>query len=102
MMKEEFAAMGELYNTTPSSVPKPIAKGQFQLPGPPAFFLLNDFIDMSNEMADPNDLCDRLLTLHGLACCLLGNLDSISRPLKGNYCKSLSGILAGHHPSPNS
>lgn len=64
MMEGEFASMTELYKTMPSFVPKPIAWGQYQFKYPPTFFFLCDFIDMSNQMPDPDRLCVRVAELH--------------------------------------
>ena len=63
-MEGEFNAMTELYNTMPSLVPKPHAWGKFKLPDTDTYFLLCDFIDMSNRLPDPARLCSRIAELH--------------------------------------
>ncbi|KAI9697679.1 MAG: hypothetical protein M1836_004629 [Candelina mexicana] len=64
MMEGEFAAMTELYKTLPSFIPKPLAWGKFQTEDPPTFFFLCDFVDMSNQMPDPDRLCAHVAELH--------------------------------------
>ncbi|KAL9622223.1 MAG: hypothetical protein Q9160_003406 [Pyrenula sp. 1 TL-2023] len=64
MMEGEFHAMSELHKTMASFVPKPHAWGKMKLPVVDTYFLLTDFIDMSNELPDPVRLCSRLAELH--------------------------------------
>ena len=63
-MEGEFNAMKEIYKTTPSLVPKPHAWGKFKAPEPETYYFLCDFIEMKNQLPDPDRLCARLAELH--------------------------------------
>lgn len=64
LMEGEFNAMSELYKTMPSFVPKPHAWGKYQAENPDTYFFLSQFIDMSDRVPDPNQLCSKLVRLH--------------------------------------
>ena len=64
MMEGEFWAMTELYKTIPTAIPKPLARGKFQIGNPPTYFFLCDFVDMSNQVPDPDKLCALIIDLH--------------------------------------
>ncbi|KAL9116942.1 MAG: hypothetical protein Q9187_006527, partial [Circinaria calcarea] len=64
MMEGEFWAMTELYNTMSTLVPKPIAQGKFKRESPETYFFLCEFIDMSDQVPDPDRLCARVAELH--------------------------------------
>jgi fructosamine-3-kinase len=67
MMEGEFNAMSELYKTMPSFVPKPYAWGEVKRPDPRTYFFLCDFIDMSNQLPEPDQFCARLAELHRIS-----------------------------------
>ena len=64
MMEGEFNAMTELYKAMHSFVPEPYTWGKFKLPSPETYFFLCAFIDMSNKLPDPVQLCSKLAELH--------------------------------------
>lgn len=64
MMEGEYWAMTELFKTINRAIPKPIARGKFQRQHPPTYFFLCDFVDMSNQMPDPDRLCALITDLH--------------------------------------
>lgn len=64
LMEGEFNAMLELYKTMPSFVPKPYSWGRCRTEDPKTYYLLSQFIDMSNRVPDPNQLCAKLAKLH--------------------------------------
>lgn len=64
MMEGEFNAMTELYNTMPSMVPKPYSFGKCKIERPETYFFISQFIDMSDRVPDPNQLCSKLAQLH--------------------------------------
>ena len=64
MMEGEYNAMSELYKTMPSFVPKPIAWGRYHCGNPDTYYFLSDFIEMSEHMPEPNQLCSKMAQLH--------------------------------------
>ena len=64
MMEGEYWAMTELYKTMPSLVPKPLARGKLQSESPETYFFLCDFVDMSDQLPDPDRLCTSIAELH--------------------------------------
>lgn len=64
LMEGEFNAMSKLYNTMPSFVPKPHSWGKYRAEDPETYFFLSQFIDMSDRVPDPNQLCSKLARLH--------------------------------------
>lgn len=64
MMEGEYWAMMELYKTIPTAIPKPVARGKFKSECPPTYFFLCEFMDMSNQVPDPEKLCAKVVELH--------------------------------------
>ncbi|TVY92035.1 Fructosamine-3-kinase [Lachnellula willkommii] len=64
MMKGEFNGMSELHKTMPGFVPKPHAWGSYGIGNPETHFFLQQYIDMSERVPDPNQLCSKLAALH--------------------------------------
>lgn len=64
LMEGEFHAMLELYTAAPEFVPKPHSWGEFRIRDPRTYFFLSQFIDMSDRVPDPNQLCTKLARLH--------------------------------------
>ena len=64
MMEGEYNAMSELYKTMPKFVPKPISWGKFLVGNPDTYYFLSEFIDMSNRVPEPSQLCSKLAQLH--------------------------------------
>jgi fructosamine-3-kinase len=64
LMEGEFNAMSELYKWAPDLVPKPHSWGHYELENPKASFFLAQYIEMSDRMPDPNQLCSKLARLH--------------------------------------
>lgn len=64
MMEGEFNAMTELYKTMPVMVPKPYSFGKCNIESPETWFFLSQFVDMSDRVPDPNQLCSKLAQLH--------------------------------------
>ena len=62
MMEGEYASMSEIYKVMPDFVPMPYTWGRYQ--NDEIYFLLSDFIDMSDRVPDPNQLCSKLAQLH--------------------------------------
>ncbi|TVY56689.1 Fructosamine-3-kinase [Lachnellula cervina] len=64
MMEGEFNGMSEIYKTMPGFVPKPHAWGSYGTGSPETHFFLQQYIDMSDRVPDPNQLCSKLAALH--------------------------------------
>jgi len=66
LMEGEYNAMSELYKTAPNLVPKPHSWGKYRLLGGPdeTYFFLAEYVDMSNRVPEPNQLCSKLAQLH--------------------------------------
>jgi protein-ribulosamine 3-kinase len=64
MMEGEFNSMSELYKTMPTFIPKPHSWGKYRVGNPETYFFLSQFIDMSDRIPDPNQLCVKLAELH--------------------------------------
>lgn len=65
MMEGEFHSMTALYTTLPEFFPEPYAWGKFsQNQGRPTYFFLCNFIEMSNDIPDPTELCRKVAELH--------------------------------------
>ena len=64
LMKGEYNAMSELYKTMPDFVPKPVSWGKYHVGNPDMYYFLSNFIDMSDRMPEPNNLCSKLAQLH--------------------------------------
>ncbi|KAK7900981.1 hypothetical protein LTR67_003267 [Exophiala xenobiotica] len=67
MMEGEFNGMSELYKTMPELVPKPVTWGKFSTAVPETYFFLAQFIDMSDRVPEPNQLCSKLAKLHRIS-----------------------------------
>jgi fructosamine-3-kinase len=63
-MEGEFNAMSELYKWAPDFVPKPCAWGRYSVSEPDTYFFLQQFIDMSDHVPNPDQLCKKLAHLH--------------------------------------
>ncbi|KAH8431412.1 uncharacterized protein LDX57_009074 [Aspergillus melleus] len=48
----------------PDFVPKPYTWGKFDQTEPMTYFFLSEFVDMSDEVPDPSQLCTKLARLH--------------------------------------
>lgn len=64
LMEGEFNAMSELYKWAPDLTPKPHSWGRYELEEPVAYFFLSQYIDMSERLPDPHQLCAKLAKLH--------------------------------------
>ncbi|KAJ6447189.1 protein kinase-like (PK-like) [Purpureocillium lavendulum] len=65
LLEGEFNAMSELYKWAPELVPKPHSFGKCASEKPTElYFFLSEYIDMTNRMPDPNQLCQKLARLH--------------------------------------
>jgi protein-ribulosamine 3-kinase len=64
MMEGEFTSMSELHKTMPNFVPRPYTWGKYHNESPETYFFLCEFIDMSDRVPDPNQLCSKLAQLH--------------------------------------
>jgi fructosamine-3-kinase len=64
LIEGEFRAMSELYKWASYLVPKPHSWGQYKFAEPEAYFFLSEYIDMSDRMPDPDQLCKKLAHLH--------------------------------------
>jgi fructosamine-3-kinase len=66
MMEGEFQSMSTIYQTTPGLVPRPHSWGKFSTSPPEMYSFLVEFIDLSDRMPEPNQLCSQLAKLHML------------------------------------
>ncbi|KAL1801223.1 hypothetical protein ACET3X_001565 [Alternaria dauci] len=64
LIEGEFNAMSELHKWAPCLVPKPHSWGRYKSEEPEAYFFLSEYIDMSDKMPDPDQLCKKLARLH--------------------------------------
>ncbi|OAL40033.1 hypothetical protein AYO20_00451 [Fonsecaea nubica] len=64
MIEGEFHSMSELYKTMPELVPKPYAWGTLKTFPVETYYLLVEFLDMSDGLPEPNQLCAKLARLH--------------------------------------
>ncbi|KAI9764479.1 MAG: hypothetical protein M1840_008405 [Geoglossum simile] len=60
----EFNSMSEHYKFMPNFVPKPHSWGKYRVGNPDTYFFLAEFVDMSDRMPEPNQLCSKLANLH--------------------------------------
>ena len=56
--------MCELYKFAPGFVPKPYTWGKLNVSDPEMYYLLMDFIKMTNQNPDPIQLCTKLVGMH--------------------------------------
>ena len=63
-LKGEYHAMVELWKTVPSLVPKAIGHGIFKVKSPTTYFLLMEFVNVSDELPDPARLGKAIAELH--------------------------------------
>ncbi|KAH7049109.1 Fructosamine kinase-domain-containing protein [Macrophomina phaseolina] len=64
LMEGEFHAMSALFGAAPDFVPKPHSWGEFRTREPRTYFFLSQFIEMSDRVPEPNQLCKKLARLH--------------------------------------
>lgn len=64
MMEGEYRSMLELYKTMPELVPKPHGWGKYSIQSPKTYFFIAEFIHMSDETPEPDQLCAKLAQLH--------------------------------------
>ena len=64
MLEGEFESMCELYKIAPGFVPKPYTWGKLNVSDPDMYYLLMDFIEMTNQNPDPIQLCTKLVGMH--------------------------------------
>ncbi len=64
MMEGEYWAMTEPYKIIPVAIPKPLAGGKFETGSPETYFFLCEFVELSNQIPDPDELCVRVIELH--------------------------------------
>jgi fructosamine-3-kinase len=67
MVEGEFHSMSALYQTMPELVPRPHSWGEFSTSSPEMYFILIEFMDMSDQMPEPDQLCSQLAKLHKLS-----------------------------------
>ena len=63
-LKGEYYAMVELWKTVPSLVPKAIGYGKFKVESPTTYFLLIEFVNISDRLPDPAKLGAQIAELH--------------------------------------
>ncbi|KAK5745506.1 hypothetical protein LTR17_001376 [Elasticomyces elasticus] len=66
MMEGEFNAMSELYRWAPDLVPKLYAWGKYEVDNPETYFILQQYIEMSDRVPEPDQLREKLARLHHL------------------------------------
>lgn len=64
MLEGEFYSMCELYNTSPSFVPKPRAWGKLNVSSPDTYYFLSDFVEMSYLKPDPQQFATDVARMH--------------------------------------
>lgn len=64
LMEGGFNAMSEIYKWAPDLAPKPHSWGKYTLEKPEAYFFLSQYMDLSDMMPEPNQLCTKLARLH--------------------------------------
>ncbi|KAF2650027.1 hypothetical protein K491DRAFT_667973 [Lophiostoma macrostomum CBS 122681] len=64
LMEGEFNAMCELYKSSRDLVPKPHSWGKYKFEEPETYFFVSQYVDMREEMPNPDDLCEKLAQLH--------------------------------------
>lgn len=64
MMQGEFNSMIEIHKTMPDFVPKPLSWGKYRVGNPGTYYFLQEFLEMSNRLPEPNQLCSKLAELH--------------------------------------
>lgn len=67
LVEGEFNAMSELYMTMPNFVPKPHSWGKYRDEDLETYFFLSQFIDMSDRLPEPEQLCSKLAQLHRIS-----------------------------------
>ncbi|KIY00051.1 uncharacterized protein Z520_04689 [Fonsecaea multimorphosa CBS 102226] len=64
MLEGEFNSMSELYKTMPELFPKPYTWGKYSTSSVETYYFLAEFIDMSDRVPEPDQLCSKLARLH--------------------------------------
>jgi len=64
MLEGEYQSLKAIHNIIPSFVPEPYAFGKFKDSPPETYFLLMEFLDLSTDLPDPVEFCERLAELH--------------------------------------
>lgn len=62
IIQGEYASMSEIQKVMPDFVPMPYTWGRYQ--NDEVYFLLSDFINLSDRVPDPDQLCSKLAQLH--------------------------------------
>ena len=64
VIEGEFTAMSELHKTMPDFVPRPLSWGKYRISNPDKYYVLEEFVEMSNDDPEPDQLCLKLAKLH--------------------------------------
>ncbi|KAK3614129.1 hypothetical protein LTR22_027888, partial [Elasticomyces elasticus] len=60
----EYNAMSELYKWAPELVPKPHAWGKYKAYHSKTYYFLQQYVEMSNRLPNPKQLCEKFARLH--------------------------------------
>jgi fructosamine-3-kinase len=99
-MEGEFNAMTELYKTMPTMVPKPYSFGKCSIEGPETYFFLSQFVDMSDRVPGPNQLCSKLAQLHRTSISPTGKFGFHTTTCQGRIPWSVGWEAVGLRFSP--
>ena len=102
MMEGKYWAMSELYKTIPSAIPELLARGKYRTENRETYFLLCEFVDMSNQVPDPDRFCSQLPIYVITAFLLLESSDFTYGSAMAGHRRPRNGIVAGLHSLPNS
>lgn len=64
MMEGEFNSVSSINNLEPGFAPRPYAWGKFERSDPPTWFVLLEFLHLSQEMVDPVNFCAKIAEMH--------------------------------------
>ncbi|KAF2649446.1 hypothetical protein K491DRAFT_640794 [Lophiostoma macrostomum CBS 122681] len=84
MLEGEFHSMKALYEAAPTFVPKPHGWGLLTGSEQATYFFLCDFLELSNEFPEPNQLCEKLVALHKSSQSSNNMFGFHIKPMRGN------------------
>lgn len=89
MMEGEYWAMTELYKTISAAISKSLARGKFEIENSATYFFLCEFVNMSSQVPDTNELCARVIELHRNSVSSIGKFDFHVRICNGRTSQAI-------------
>ncbi|KAL8831705.1 MAG: hypothetical protein Q9191_000715 [Dirinaria sp. TL-2023a] len=90
MLEGEFHSMFEIYKAVPSLVPRPYGYGRFWQDNAITYFLLSDFIEMSEGLPDHVELSKCVASLHCRSQSPTGKFGFFTTTCHGKICQQVA------------